>query len=262
MEYKKNYIPLYLFLENYNKYIININSIDKIKKETEFNIIKLTILKNIFNKLKIIHNLEKKEQDKLSFFCDLKKEIYDKVYSRKNIIKELLDYFGNFDYVNNVKILTFEVIIEKIKNIITNYYSALGKFDYNIIFGDCNFSNILINPNDISDIYFIDPRGYFGDTQIYGLKEYDYAKILYGISGYDKFNSGNFFINKIDFEKKNIEFNIEPIYFDKKIINKYFNKIHKAFMVINWLSLAEYNKNNIWKCLASYYYGLYLGTLL
>jgi hypothetical protein len=109
----------------------------------------------------------------------------------------------------------------------------------------------------------------------------DYAKILYAISGYDNFNS-NFF-NIISLNKNNssdlpevvevmderiipetysITFKINPFVYDKKIIDKYFNKVHKAYMVIIWLSLAEYNKNNIWKCIASYYYGLYLGTIL
>jgi hypothetical protein len=128
--------------------------------------------------------------------------------------------------------------------------------------GDCNFSNILINPHDISDIVFIDPRGYYGETKIHGVIEYDISKILYAISGYDKFNAKYFNIESIDLENNILKFNIESIIFERNIINKYFNKVHKAFMVIHWLSLAEYNKNNIWKCIASYYYGLYLGTLL
>ena len=115
---------------------------------------------------------------------------------------------------------------------------------------------------DINDICFIDPRGYFGDSSVFGPKEYDYAKLLYAISGYDSFNLNYFNLNSFDRIGKMLNFEIKPFYFDKKIINKYFNKIHKAFMVIIWLSLAEYNKNNIWKCLASYYYGLYLGTSL
>jgi hypothetical protein len=118
----------------------------------------------------------------------------------------------------------------------------------------------LINADNISDIVFIDPRGYFGTSLIYGPIEYDYAKVLYGISGYDKFNFNEFNIKRIDNES--IEFEINGFYFDKKIINKYFNKVHKAYLVLIWLSLAEYNKNNIWKCLGSYYYGLYLGSVL
>jgi hypothetical protein len=190
------------------------------------------------------------------------KEIYDKVIIRVKNIEDFLNYFGDIQYVNQTKILKFEVVLEKCKNIIINYYNTLNRFEYNIIIGDCNFSNILINPNNIDDIIFIDPRGYFGNTSIFGLKEYDYSKILYGISGYDNFNSNFFNIKNINIEKKSINFDIKPINFNKKYINKYFNKVHKAFMIIHWLSLADYNKNNIWKCLTSYYYGLYLGTLL
>jgi hypothetical protein len=262
MEYKKNYLPLYKFFLNYEYTITSLNNIDKSNKEKEYSIVKISILKNIFNILENLHNIEIKKQNKVKFFSDIKKEIYDKVYDRKKIIDDVLKYFGNIEYVNGQKIYDFDVIIEKCKNIIINYYAAIEKYEYNIIFGDCNFSNILINPNDISDIVFIDPRGYFGETSIYGLSDYDYGKILYGISGYDKFNSEYFNIDNIDIEKKSININIPGISFDKNIIDKYFNKVHKAFMVINWLSLAEYNKNNIWKCFASYYYGLYLGTLL
>jgi hypothetical protein len=245
MEYKKNYVPLYLFLNNED---------NKITKNN--------ILKNIIEKLNILHKLEKKSINKINFFNDIKKEIYDKVILRRNIIQDFLDYFGNIEYVNSIKVSSFDKILEKCKNIIINYYEALDCYEYEIIFGDCNFSNILINPINIDDIIFIDPRGYFGDSKIYGLKEYDFGKILYGISGYDKFNMDNYFINNINLESKSINFKIESIEYDRYIINKYFNKVHKAFMVINWLSLAEYNKNNIWKCLVSYYYGLYLGTIL
>ena len=190
----------------------------------------------------------------------MKKEIYDKVYDRKSIINDFIEYFGKINNVNNVKIDTFDNIMEKCKKIIIEYYETDEKYDYSIIFGDCQFSNILINPINILDIIFIDPRGYFGNSMIYGPIEYDYAKVLYGISGYDRFNFNYFNMKKIDHES--IEFDITGFYYNKKFIDTYFNKIHKAYLVIIWLSLAEYNKNNIWKCLASYYYGLYLGTIL
>jgi len=244
MEYKNNYIPLYQYLETAD-----------IK-------IKATILDNIFNKLNILHSIEYKEQTKIVFFNDLKKEIYDKVIHRNKIINPLLNYIGNIQYVNDLKILSFENIIEKCKNIIVKYYDTLDIYKYRIIIGDCNFSNILINPNNTSEIVFIDPRGYYGETKIHGIIEYDISKILYAISGYDKFNAKYFNIESIDIENQRLKFNIESIFFEDDSISKYFNKVHKAFMVIHWLSLAEYNKNNIWKCIASYYYGLYLGTYL
>ena len=250
MEYKENYIPAY-------QYFIK-NELDK----NNNNNIKNLILDNIIKKLDIIHKIEKKNISKAVFFNNLKKEIYDKIIDRKNIIKNFIEYFGNIEYVNDLKIDTFDNILMKCKNILVQYYEALDLFEYSIILGDCQFSNILIDQKDINNIVFIDPRGYFGNSLIHGPSDYDYAKVLYGISGYDQFNIEYFNIKNIDIDNKHILFDINPIKYDKKIINKYFNKVHKAYLVIIWLSLAEYNKNNIWKCLASYYYGLYLGTLL
>lgn len=271
MEYKKNYIPLYSFFKNYEDSIniLNNNELqneesknEKYIQKAEYNITKITILKNIIHKLTIIHNIEKKNESKNSFLSNLKKEIYDKIINRKKIIDPLLNYFGNITIVNNIEILSFENILEKCKNILTQYYTALDIFEYSIILGDCQFSNILIDPNNISNICFIDPRGYFGDSKIFGPIDYDYAKLLYAISGYDKFNAEYFNIININNEKNSIEFKIDPIVYDKIIINNYFTKIHKAYLVLIWLSLAEYTKNNIWKCIGSYYYGLYLGTIL
>jgi len=264
LECKKNHIPIYKFFIDYEISINNplIDSNEKYIKNAEYNISKITVLKNIINKIDKLHNVEKKNISKIVFLNNLKKEIYDKIYNRKKIIENFIHYFGNIEFVNNIKIEPFEKIIEKCKNIITKYYDLIDIYEYSIIFGDCQFSNILINPDNLDDICFIDPRGYFGDNVIHGPIEYDYAKVLYGISGYDNFNANYFNIKKFDKENKSIEFEINGFTYDKKIINKYFNKIHKAYLVLIWLGLPEYSKNNIWKCLASYYYGLYLGTLL
>jgi hypothetical protein len=264
MEYKKKFITISLYFSEYEKNIdiLSETELDKNINNEELNIYKNQILKNIFNKLDKLHNLDKKTETRISFFSNLKKEIYDKMYERKKIIEPLLNYFGEINVVNNINIKTFDEVIDNCRNIIVKYYDALSIFDYSIIMGDCQFSNILINPSNIDDIIFIDPRGYFGNSKIYGPIDYDIAKILYAISGYDTFNNNYFNIKNIDIENKSIDFNIKSIKYDKKIIDKYFNKVHKAFMVIIWLGLAEYNKNNIWKCIASYYYGLYLGTLL
>jgi hypothetical protein len=247
MEYKKNYVPLYKYLSNIHTDNINI-------KKKILNI----IIKNIKN----LHNIEKKKENKITFLNNLKKEIYDKVYYRKKIINDLLCFIGPIIIVNNIIIDTFEDVVNKCKNIIIQYYDTLNNFEYKIIHGDLNFSNILIDPENINNIVFIDPRGYFGDSKIFGPIEYDYAKILYGLSGYDNFSNNIFNLINFDKENKSIEFKIEGFYLPKSFINKNFNKVHKAFVVIIWLSLAEYIKNDIWKCIASYYYGLYLGTLL
>jgi hypothetical protein len=254
MEYKKNYVPLYIYLKNLN----DENNLQ----------IKTNILESILDKINKLHSITTIKEDKNLFFSNLKMEIYDKIINRKKVIQDLLNYFGNIEYVNGVKIDSLENILLKCKNIITQYYNTLDNYDYSVIMGDCQFSNILINAdynldNNHDSIIFIDPRGYFGASKIFGPKDYDYAKILYAIYGYDDFNNNSNFVVSFDGENNNsINIPIKNIEFDKNILSKHFSKLHKAYIITIWLSLAEYNKNHIWKCLASYYYGLYLGSTI
>ena len=252
MEYKKNYVPLYEYLK----------ILDNTSKT------KTNILESILDKINKLHAINTIKEDKNVFMNNLKMEIYDKIINRKKVINDLLSYFGNIEYVNGIKIDSLENILLKCKNIITQYYNTMDNYEYSVIMGDCQFSNILIN-NDSNnsennnDIIFIDPRGYFGTSKIFGPKDYDYAKILYAIYGYDDFNNNNKFIVSFEGENNNkINIPIKSIDFDKSVLSKHFNKLHKAYVITIWLSLAEYNKNHIWKCLASYYYGLYLGTMI
>jgi len=240
MNYFKDYKNLYKFLDE-----------DQEKNEI--------ILTKVIDKLKILHDSEFKVMNKNQFLFDIKGEMYDKIKSRIKNIQDILDYFPKFNKVNNVYIESFDTLIEKIHQYVFNYYEILGNYQYSMIHGDPNFSNILINP-DNEDIKFIDPRGYYSQNEVFGLVDYDYAKILYGISGYDNFNNHHYVIESIT--EKEINFKINKINVSETFINEHFNKIHKILVVIIWLGLAEYNKNNIWKCITSYYHGLYLGTLL
>ena len=249
MEYKKNYVPLYEYLKNLD---IENENISKTKTN---------ILESILDKINKLHTINTIKEDKNVFMNNLKMEIYDKIINRKKVIDDLLSYFGAIEYVNGVKIDSLENILLKCKNIITQYYNTLDNYEYSVIMGDCQFSNILISDENKEHIIFIDPRGYFGGSKIFGPKEYDYAKILYAIYGYDEFNNNNKFIVSFD-ENNKINIPIQSIDFDKNVLQKHFNKLHKAYVITIWLSLAEYNKNHIWKCLASYYYGLYLGTTI
>ena len=241
MNYLNEYNNLYKFLNQNNR---EVNE---------------KVLENIIKKLNILHNIKKISIPKNQFLYDVKVETYDKIVNRIKNIDDILNHFPKFIKVNNIYIDSFDTTIKKIQNYLFNYYDILDIYDYSIIHGDTNFSNILIHPKN-KDIKFIDPRGYFSNNEIFGLIDYDYAKILYGISGYDNFNNHHFCIEYLD--EKEIRFNIEKINVSDNFINNNFNKLHKVLLVIIWLGLAEYNKNNIWKCLASYYHGLYLGTLL
>lgn len=62
---------------------------------------------------------------------------------------------------------------------------------FSFIHGDCTFSNFMIR--DTGEPILIDPRGYFGFTELYGDERYDWAKLYYSIVGnYDRFNLKKF----------------------------------------------------------------------
>ena len=53
---------------------------------------------------------------------------------------------------------------------------------------------------------FIDPRGCFGDTKIYGLKYYELSKIFFSLFGFDELNNSAKYYFSID--NNNIQTNI------------------------------------------------------
>lgn len=88
-------------------------------------------------------------------------------------------------YVNEQKISNYGTNLAELFEV-ASHNIDLNKFS--MIHGDPNFSNIFYD----SKVYFLDPRGKFGSTKVYGDKYYDYAKILYGFSGYDAYNMNRF----------------------------------------------------------------------
>jgi len=239
MEYKKDYDNLYKFLKR------------NTQKKNEF------IISQVLEQLQLLHKSSIKTIPRAQFLHNMKGEMYDKIIQRIQVIQPILDYFPKFKKVNSLYIEDFNTLLNKIHQFIFTYYELLEEFTYSVIHGDPNFSNILINP-DNHETCFIDPRGYFSSSEIYGSIDYDYAKILYGLSGYDEFNNHHFVIDYLD--EKEIKFKIEEIDVSNAFKEERFTTIHKMMVVIIWLGLAEYNKNNIWKCVASYYHGLYLGS--
>jgi beta-phosphoglucomutase-like phosphatase (HAD superfamily)/D-arabinose 5-phosphate isomerase GutQ len=218
------------------------------------NIQKYPILDEIIDKLRILHNKETQiTADR--YAVDFTIEYNTKIHTRLKSIRQLLDEF-KITHVNELEITcSIDEILTNINDSLWDYFKDTNK--YHMIHGDCQFSNILYN-SETNDVKFIDPRGYFGNTMNYGQIEYDYSKIVYALSGYDIFNNNMSFIN---LEDKNITIQIP---FDDDSINYFVGKVNIpykimiAMIVIHWLGLAEYTKNNVAKCVNAYYYGIYL----
>jgi len=214
------------------------------------------LLKTILNEIEKIHNLETLQVSKAILLEDIKIEFYDKLMQRLNNIQPLLSYFRNINSVNKIGIkYDHKYIIDEIYTRVKTYILE-NKIEYTTIHGDPHMSNILI---DITNkVWFIDPRGYFGNTKIFGLKEYDIGKIIYSLSGFDQINNNDTHFFIID-DKNNIETNINnniDNYLD--LFTSYDKNMLIDMTILHWFGLTDYSKNNIHKCISSYYYGIYL----
>jgi hypothetical protein len=137
--------------------------------------------------LKELHSINTIEPDKDSII----EAYYDKTISRIDSVKNIIP-FSDREYIiiNNTKCRNVFFSYEKFSNIISNYKCK----EFCIIHGDNTFSNIMLK-NDEYPI-FIDPRGYFGKTKLFGDPNYDWAKLYYSIVGnYDQFNIRNFILD-------------------------------------------------------------------
>ncbi len=163
---KVNGVPLYEIFGN-----LSIN--DKVK-----------VLDSVVEDLNYLH-ARSKETTSSVIAQDIKKESHDKLIDRYESIEPFIQSFGkNISNVNGMTIdnnvrKTIDALYERI----SSHYKGVSV--HSLIHGDSQMSNIMINPNKLSEITFIDPRGYFGDTEIYGLPDYDFAKLLYSLTGYD-----------------------------------------------------------------------------
>ena len=208
------------------------------------------IIKKIYNDLNILHK-NQMIVSKNTFNEDLILETYGKIKNRFNEIREIIDKYKFIKKVNGQKILEFAHIIEFIEKYINNYIKNNNSYTYNLIHGDLQLNNILV---DNYDIKYIDPRGFFGKTALYGLKEYDYAKLQFGLGGYSYFDTK--IVDELNIIDDNIIIDI------KKIKDYEFNELNltNMFIICIWLGNAHCFKNNEFKMIESYFYAIYVAS--
>lgn len=237
MEYLENYITI-------EKHLRNIDNTDKTCQIVHF-------IKKILNEKLYIEN---KNIDFNTYKKNLILETTEKILSRNKTINFIIEKYSFIKKVNGIKIMDLDTILSKIKVLIETYLKT-AELIYFPVHGDLQLNNILINPEN-NNIKFIDPRGYFGESKIYGMKEYDYAKLYFGLSGYSYFDLKEVTNLNIINDSGNIIIDMKEI-----ITIQGQSHIIQLLIICIWLGNAHCFITNELKVVESYFYALYLATI-
>ena len=211
---------------------------------TCYSSIKENVLEHIYNQLNILHSLDKKNVSKEYFTECLYQEMIIKTNQRIDMISCLLE---------SVVITHVNGIEERLTYYMNTFINSKTEFIFVPIHGDCQFNNILYKEGE--SVIFIDPRGYFGSSEVYGLKEYDDAKIIFALSGYDIFD--NKIITEYELHEGNFTFLDER--FDTDCFKK--NDFITALTISIWLGNAHCFINQPAKALTSYARAMYYASI-
>lgn len=132
---------------------------------------------------------------------------------------------------------------------------------FSFIHGDCTFSNIMLREN--GEPVLIDPRGYFGFTELYGDIRYDWAKLYYSIAGnYDQFNLKRFRLSIGDSPEQGVTLKIDSNHWED--MEDFFFRLTGAdeeeirlLHAVIWLSLTTYTWEDYDSICGAFYNGIY-----
>jgi len=197
--------------------------------------------KNIFEKLLFaIQDMEKYRVFDESYIREAMKDIYiKKTMERLESLKNdsnFEKFFKEKITINNFTYKSLNEYMNILPELVEEKLLTFTDKSFPIIHGDLCFSNILVE-GSYGFLRVIDPRGNFGQFDIYGDQRYDLAKLLHSLEGkYDYIIEDMFVIDingtSIDFRLSNRTDSILEIFmrvFKEKLIN------YKAIQLIESL---------------------------
>ncbi|MCR4908583.1 MAG: NTP transferase domain-containing protein [Lachnospiraceae bacterium] len=209
------------------------------------------ILKKLVEALKKLHEADSIPSDPFS----LKEAYFTKTMKRLSLVEELVPFARDpFVTVNGRKCRNVFFHREELEKKL----EGLSSERFSFIHGDCTFSNLMLR-EDESPV-FIDPRGYFGFTRLYGDVRYDWAKLYYSVVGnYDQFNLKRF---RLEIDENEVKLKIrsngwealEPDFFELTGTDPEEIKLLHAVI---WLSLTTYAWQDYDSICGAFYNGLY-----
>lgn len=198
---------------------------------------KQKILENFCSAINNLHNLEKT----IAVAEDVKDVYLSKTIARVEKVKKLLPFVEHGEIVINGRSCKNPFYSKNLDQFLKEIKKIKVK-NFNLIHGDCTFSNFLVRQKDLS-VVLIDPRGSFGETKLYGDSDYDWAKFYYSLVGnYDSINNGDFILN---LSKNNIEYTLKSNgweFLEKTYLDRIPTKPEKIYLLnsLIWFSLCGY----------------------
>lgn len=215
---------------------------------------KKNILKKLVESLSKLHLSESIPVDTFS----VKEAYFNKTFARLSKIQDLVPYAREkFITVNGRKCRNVFYYKRELEGAIDKLVCNCKKFQF--IHGDCTFSNMMLKEN--GNPVLIDPRGYFGFTELFGDVRYDWAKLYYSLVGnYDQFNLKRFRLHIGD--NANVELQIKSNNWEEMEENffemtKADKREIKLLHAVIWLSLTTYAWQDYDSICGAFYNGLY-----
>lgn len=214
---------------------------------------KKDILRQLIDCIEQIHAMGSIPADRDSY----KAAYLDKTYERLNKVRRLVPFADDENViVNGKQCRNIFYHREEVEYMIMQYIPEEFKF----LHGDCTFSNIMLKEDKIPML--IDPRGYFGTTELYGDEAYDWVKLYYSLfSNYDQFNLKRFRLhigeNAVDLEIASNNWEGLEDEFFRLLDGKVTRKQMKLFLAITWLSLTTYAWEDYDSICGAFYNGLF-----
>ena len=214
---------------------------------------KLKLLEKIVDLLKSIHALESTTVDHIS----IQEAYVYKTWQRLKKVREIIPFSDkSYININGKKCPNIYIHWDKVEAFFEKY--SINQFSF--IHGDPTFSNIMLKNS--TEPVLIDPRGYFGNTLLFGDEHYDYAKLYYSIKGnYDRFNRKEF---NLSINPDGVELSVHSNNWDmleehffsllpERISQENIKWIHAVI----WLSLTTYAWDDFDSICGAFYNGLY-----
>ena len=214
---------------------------------------KRDMLRQIIDCLKSIHKIETIPADRDSY----ENAYLGKTMERLTKVKELVPFADRETVIVNGRhcrnvFFCWDEVCDRVMQYMPEQFC--------FIHGDCTFSNIMMK-RDTTPI-LIDPRGYFGYTEMDGDVAYDWVKLYYSLySNYDQFNLKRF---NLEIGEKDVILRIDSNDWEN-LEDEFFTMIGDEvsrpqmmlLLAITWLSLTTYAWEDYDSICGAFYNGLY-----